>query len=104
MCDLFWTPPQLKMTLTALTVEFLAAGIVFRVRCETLFLVVEQPFLPPQAAAVTTERSIRSNDAMARDNDADHVLAIGAPNRAAHLDVAEFLRHPRIRARFARRN
>src|SRR5439155_348210 len=64
-------------------------------------LVIEQPFLSPQAAAVAAERTIRSNDAMTRDNDTDHVLAIGPPDRATHLNIAKFLRHPRIRSRFA---
>src|SRR5437762_10947290 len=67
---------------------------------ETPF-VIEQPFLTPQAAAVTTKRTIRSNDTMTGNNDADHVLAIGAADRATHLDIAKFLRHPGIRTGFA---
>jgi len=68
---------------------------------EHSLLVIEQPFLTPEAAAVTTERTIRSDDAMTWNNDGEHVLAIGATDCAAHLDITQFLRHPRIRARFA---
>src|SRR5438128_10717627 len=57
-------------------------------------LVFEQPFLTPQTAAVTTERTIRSNDAMTRNNDANHVLAVGASDCATHLNIAKFFRHP----------
>src|SRR6266550_2763985 len=64
-------------------------------------LVIEQPFLAPQPAAVTAQRTVGANDAMTRNNDADHVLAIGPAHRATHLDITEFFRHPRIRARFA---
>src|SRR5438094_470284 len=66
--------------------------------------VIEQPFLAPQSTAVAAQRSIRSNDAMTRNNDADHVLAVGATDCASHLDIAELFCHPGIGTRLANRN
>ena len=64
-------------------------------------LVIEQPFLAPQTAAVPAERAIRSNHPMARDDDANHVRAIRATNCATRIFIAQALCHPRIRTRFA---
>ena len=59
-------------------------------------LVVEQPFLAPQTAAVSAERPIGANDSMARNDDANHVRAIGATDCTARILIAQALCHPRI--------
>jgi hypothetical protein len=66
--------------------------------------VIEQPFLAPQTATVSAERPVGSNDAMARDDDANHVRAIRATNCATRIFIAQALCHPRIRTRFANWN
>jgi hypothetical protein len=65
---------------------------------------IEQPFLSPQSAAVTTESAVRTDDAMAWNDNAHHVLAVGSTDGAAHLHIAKLLRHPRIRPRFTQRD
>src|ERR1700680_1219865 len=65
---------------------------------------VEQPFLAPQSTAITAERAIGANDAMTWDDDAHHVFAIGATDRATHLNIAQSLCHPGIGSRFTQRN
>ena len=57
-------------------------------------LVIEQPFLAPQAAAIAAESSIGTNDTMARDDDANHVGAIRAANRATRIFITQALCHP----------
>src|SRR5262249_18423634 len=64
-------------------------------------LVIEQPFLAPQTAAVAAERAISANDAVARDDDADHVRSIRATNCPTRIFIAQTLCHPRIRTRLA---
>src|SRR4030095_1380523 len=63
--------------------------------------VIEQPFLAPQTATVPAERSVSSNDAVAWDDDANHVRSIGATNCAPRIFIAQALCHPRIGTRFA---
>src|SRR5205085_6847768 len=67
-------------------------------------LVIEQPLLAPQAAAVTAQRAVSANDAVARNDDANHVRAIRATNRPAGVFVAKPFRHPGIRPRLADRD
>src|ERR1700681_4659041 len=67
----------------------------------TLPLVIEQPFLAPQSAAVTAERAIGANDAMTGDDNANHVGPVGTSDRAARGRNSQTLGHPGIRARFA---
>src|SRR5438046_555622 len=67
-------------------------------------LVIEQPFLSPQTAAVTTERAISANDTMTRNHDTNHIRAVRATDSAACVLISELLRHPRIGTRFAYRN
>jgi hypothetical protein len=67
-------------------------------------LVIEQPLLAPQAAAVPAERPVGSNDTMARDDDANHVRAVRATNRASRIFITQTNCHPGIRTRFADRN
>src|SRR5437016_10586098 len=75
---------------------------------ESLFLpsslVIEQPFLAPQSTAITAQRAIRANDAMARNHDANHVCAVRATDGATRVLISELSRHPRIGTRFAHRN
>src|SRR3954454_6959899 len=67
-------------------------------------LVLEQPFLAPESAAVTAQRSVRADDAVTRNDEAKHVRAIGAPDRAACSGNSESIRHPGIRPRIGGRN
>ena len=67
-------------------------------------LVIEEPFLAPQTAAVPAERAVGANNAVARDDDANHVRAIRATNCATRIFIAQALCHPRIRTRFANWN
>ena len=57
-------------------------------------LVIEQPLLPPQSAAVTAKCAIGADDAMTRDDDANHVRAVRAANSPARIYIAEAFRHP----------
>ena len=50
--------------------------------------VIEQPFLAPQTATVPTEGAIGADDAVARNDDANHVRAIRATNCAPRIFVA----------------
>ena len=43
---------------------------------------IEQPALAPKAAAVAGECSISADYAVARNDDRDAVVAVGAPDRA----------------------
>src|SRR5687768_9172634 len=64
-------------------------------------LVVEQPFLAPQAAAVAAEGAVGANDAVAGDDEAKHVRPIGTAHGALGVGDAELPGHPAVRARFA---
>ena len=44
-------------------------------------LVIDQPLLPPLAAAVPAQSAIRGNHAMTRDDNRDPVLTVGPPDR-----------------------
>jgi hypothetical protein len=44
--------------------------------------VIEQPTLSVQAAGVTGERSVRADDAVARDDDPDGVSVVREPHGA----------------------
>src|SRR5436190_1951937 len=72
--------------------------------CRAAPFVIEQPFLAPQSAAVTAQRAIRPNNAVARDHDANHVRAVCATNCAPRIFISQALRHPRIRASFPHRD
>src|SRR6202040_1933416 len=39
-------------------------------------LVIEQPFLSPEAAAITAERTVGADDAMTGDDDGEHVRSV----------------------------
>src|SRR6201981_2825159 len=67
-------------------------------------LMIEQPFLAPQTAAVSAERAVGSNHAMTWNDDANHVRSIGATNCATRVFIAEAPGHPRIGTRFANWN
>src|SRR5207247_6731732 len=67
-------------------------------------LVIKQPLLAPQSAAVTAQRAISANNAMTWDSDANHVGAVGTTNGSTRVFISELLRHPRIRTRLAHRN
>src|SRR5262249_61420704 len=67
-------------------------------------LMVEQPFLPPQTAAVPAERPVSSNHAVARDDDANHVSAIRATDCTTRIFISQAFCHPRIRTRFSNWN
>src|SRR6266404_114070 len=72
--------------------------------CRAAPFVIEQPFLAPPSAAVTAQRAIRPDNAVARDYDANHVRAVCATNCAARIFISQALRHPRIRASFPHRD
>jgi hypothetical protein len=57
-------------------------------------LVIEQPLFAPQSTAIAAERSVGANDAMTRNDNANHVCAIGASDSASGVAVAKTLRHP----------
>src|SRR5436309_14794123 len=67
-------------------------------------LVIKQPLLAPQSAAVTAQRAISANNAMTWDSDANHVGADGTTNGSRRVFISELLRHPRVRTRLAHRN
>src|SRR4029079_98015 len=67
-------------------------------------LMIEQPFLAPQTAPISAEGPVGSNDAVTRDDDANHVRAIRATNCATRIFVAQSFCHPRIGTRFAKWN
>src|SRR6476646_5797924 len=64
-------------------------------------LMLKEPFLAPQTAAIAAECPVSTNDSVARDDDAEHVFAVGAADGAAHFLVAELLRHPGVGTGFA---
>src|ERR1700720_560442 len=64
-------------------------------------LVIEEPFFSPDSAAVSAERAVGADDTMAGNDDTHDVVAVRPANRARHLGVAQFLRHPGIGTRLA---
>src|SRR5690606_14388588 len=49
---------------------------------ETVAFVLEQPALAGEPAAETGQRTVRTDDAVAGDDDADGIRAVGEPDRA----------------------
>ncbi len=48
----------------------------------------EQPLLPPQTAAVAAERAVGADYTMTRDNNANHVRAVGPTDGAPCIAIA----------------
>ena len=59
-------------------------------------LVIEQPFFSPEATAVTAERAVGADDAVAGNDDGEHVRAVRAADGATRVRDAETFRHPGI--------
>ena len=57
-------------------------------------LVVEQPFLPPEAAAVAAERAVGADDAVAGNDNGKHVRAVRSADGASGIGYPEALCHP----------
>src|SRR6266496_388445 len=66
-----------------------------------LLLMLEQPFLAPQTAAVSAQGAVSADHAVTRDDNADHVRAVRAANCSTRVFISQALRHPGIRACFA---
>src|SRR5215472_5192950 len=65
---------------------------------------LEQPALAREAAAISRERAVGADDAMARDDDADGIAAIGAADGANGAGTAEARSERAIAQRRARRD
>src|SRR5213079_440161 len=60
-----------------------------------------QPFLAPQPAAVSAQRSVGADHAVTRNDNADHVCAVRTADSPARVFISQAFRHPGIRACFA---
>src|SRR5262245_23994737 len=61
---------------------------------------IEQPLFPPAAATVAAERPVRSNDAMAWNNDGDAVLTVDPADGSDGRGRAHGSRHVSVAACF----
>ena len=62
---------------------------------------IEQPLLPPPAAAVAAERTVGPDDAVAGNDDGDLVLAVDAADGADGAGRSDAARHVGVRPRLA---
>jgi hypothetical protein len=53
--------------------------------------VFEQPFLAPQTAGISGERTVGADDTMAGNHNPQWVFTVGRSHGANGLDIAEFL-------------
>src|SRR5438128_12338423 len=67
-------------------------------------LVLKQPLLAPQPAAIAAKVAVGANHAMTRDDDGQAVAAIGSTDGAHGARVADLLGELQVRPRPARRN
>src|SRR5262249_31584707 len=67
-------------------------------------LVLEQPSLALDPAAIARERAIGADDAMAWDHEADRIGAVGVADRAHRPRTAEFCGERAVAQRRARRD